>query len=166
MFVAKTNRRSGNLRLSGVVQRRTAGPVRRVRLGAWYDGLLPGWLSPAVSAIAYSPGDSTNDAKVRATGIDPATGKPIMTVTAAGQVGPAYSTSIALGMSKYGIDPNDPNAMAKLVAAIRADEAAQRQRDYQKFLEEANSKAIPWGTIALVGGGLLVGGVVAVKVFK
>src|SRR5579859_2180006 len=103
--------------------------VRQQRsLGAnWCDALpMP------LSLICNSQGDSTGDARIRAAGQDPNTGKPIA---------PQYGDTITLWMLKYGIDPKDPDAPAKLAAAMRAEEAAQRQSDYGKFKKELDDKA-------------------------
>lgn len=120
-------------------------------LGAnWCDALPQpfGWL-------CRSQGDSTGDARVRAAGQDPDNGnKPIA---------PQYGDAIMLAMLKRGIDPRDPDAYTKLAAALRAEEAAQKQHDYDQSMKD-QSKNWTWPEVALWSGVGLLGIAVFVKI--
>jgi hypothetical protein len=125
--------------------------TRQRSLGAnWCDALPQpfGW-------ICRSQGDSTGDARVRAAGEDPNNGnKPIA---------PQYAGAITVSMLKYGIDPTSPDAYTKLAAALRAEEGAQQQHDYNQFMQDQN-KPWTWPEMALWGGLGLLGIAVFVKI--
>jgi hypothetical protein len=131
----------------------------QARLGSW-----PAWLTWIVGGIpvvgpaiaARGAADSPGDARVRSSGMDPATLKPIA---------PVYADALTIQMLKYGIDPKSPDAMAALAARLRADEAAQRQHDYEQNQKD-REPPVSWGKIALFAGGGLIATFVVVKLAK
>jgi hypothetical protein len=122
--------------------------ARRLGESHWYDFFLESMLLKPIE-------DSTNDAAVRSTGIDPRTDKPIA---------PQYQNSINSQMVHYGIDPSDPKALEKLVAAVRRDEEAYRLNQYNRNMAEKENAAFPWGKVIGWGAVGLLGTIVLTKV--
>ncbi|HEX3584393.1 MAG TPA: hypothetical protein VH024_00245 [Candidatus Angelobacter sp.] len=90
------------------------------------------------------------DAKVRASGIDPATSQPIA---------PQYAPTI---QQIYGVDPNDPRAMSQLVQKIRTQESQQIANDFTNFNNDGKTSISPVA-IALGIAGVTLAGVWALK---
>lgn len=118
-----------------------------VRLGNWFtDIFLPGH-EPDVPSGA----DDISAARVRAYGIDPKTGKFLSPGYAqAFKTRPDVPAADRAAATPAGPDPN-------FVDAVRRAVKDQYQADYDKFKDEADRKAFPWGTV--VTAGVVVGGV-------
>src|SRR5438270_5650913 len=86
------------------------------------------------------------DAKVRASGIDPATVQPLA---------PQYAPTI---QQIYGIDPNNRAAMQQLVQNIRTKEGQQIDTDFKNITDEGNKKISPLAIALGIGAVTLAGG--------
>lgn len=67
-------------------------------------------------------------------------------------------------MMKHGIDPNAPDAIIQLAAALRNEESVFRQRAYNQSEDQQKKEAFPWGKALAWGGVALLGTIVLVKV--
>jgi hypothetical protein len=123
------------------------------------DAWLPdAWLNffggPTNTPLSQEERTDIANAQVRASGIDPGTNK----------IMPPYAQSV---QQKYNVDPNDPAAVKALADRIRADQLQYLDNVFKSLTRPPPGPVgLPWGTIALVGGALLVGTAVFVKIAK
>lgn len=132
--------------------------IRLSGIGAmahWYDFLKDPFIAAEFGQSSSGSNDSPGDAAVRAVGIDPLTNKPII---------PQYAGTIAQQMQAHGIDPNAPDAMTQLVAALRNEESVFRQRAYDQSQQQQQKEAFPWGKALAWGAVGVIGTIVLVKV--